>query len=106
MLKQPENVVIDFVAERNKRESIGQDPHYQAKINRMNKIELLEEMVRFQEDRSEKGQRSVAMMVRGKILFRALETNAETQELRILASSYRRHLELEMDSARRAPTSN
>lgn len=101
MLKQQENVVIDLVAERNKRETLGQDPHYQAKINRMNKIELLEEMVRFQEERTEKGQLSVTLMVRGKILFRALEINAETDELRTLAGSYRRHLEHEMELAKK-----
>ena len=96
MLKQNDNVV-DFVAERNKRGSVKQDPYYQMQINRMGKIELLEEMVRFQEERSQKGKLSLTMMVRGRILFRALETQAETDELRLLASSYRRHLENEIE---------
>ncbi len=98
MLKPPQENVIDLVAERNKRGSSQQDPYYQSKINRMNKIELLEEMVRFQEERTEKGQLTLTMMVRGRILFRALETHAETDELRLLASSYRRHLEHEIES--------
>ena len=97
MLKQQENV-IDFVVERNNRGLAKHDPYYQMQINRMNKIELLEEMVRFQEDRTAKGQLSLTMMVRGRILFRALETNAETDELRLLASSYRRHLEHEIEN--------
>ena len=96
MMKQRENV-IDLVAERNKRGTAQHDPYYQMQINRMNKIELLEEMVRFQEQRSAKEKLSLTMMVRGKILFRALELHAETDELRLLASSYRRHLEHEID---------
>lgn len=63
----------------------------------MSKMELLEEMVRFQEERSQRGQLTLTMMVRGRILFRALEINAETDELRLLASSYRRHLEHEIE---------
>ena len=105
MLKQQENV-IDLVAERNKRGAAQHDPYYQIQINRMNKIELLEEMVRFQEERSSKGQLSLTMMVRGKILFRALETHAETDELRLLASSYRRHLEHEIDHLLKKPSLN
>lgn len=96
MLKHHENI-IDLVAERNKRGIAQHDPYYQMKINRMSKIELLEEMVKYQEERSEKGRLTMTMMVRGKILFRALEVQAETEELRLLSSSYRRHLEHEID---------
>jgi hypothetical protein len=95
---KPELNVIDFVVERNKRGLAKHDPYYQMNINRMSKIELLEEMVRFQEERSAKSNLSLTMMVRGRILFRALETQAETDELRLLASSYRRHLEHEIES--------
>ena len=98
MMKQQENV-IDLTRERNKRGLAQHDPNYQSLINRMNKIELLEEMVRFQEERSEKGKLTLSMMVRGRILFRALELHAETHELRLLASSYRRHLEHEIELA-------
>lgn len=104
MLKQQQLNVIDLVAERNKREGNGSDPQYQSQINRMNKIELLEEMVRFQEDRSAKGKLTATMMVRGCILFGALESHAETDELRLLASSYRRHLEHELELVRRRPS--
>ena len=89
--------VIDIVAERNKRGTAKHDPYYQMQINRMGKVELLEEMVRFQEERSAKGNMSLTMMVRGRILFRALEISAETDELRLLTSSYRRHLEHEIE---------
>ena len=91
--------VIDLVAERNKRGMAKHDPYYQIQINRMSKMELLEEMVRYQDERSQKGKLTLTMMVRGRILFQALEMNAETDELRLLASSYRRHLEHEIELA-------
>ncbi len=96
-MKQQPADVIDIVAERNKRGTAKHDPYYQMQINRMGKVELLEEMVRFQEERGSKDM-SLTMMVRGRILFRALEINAETDELRLLASSYRRHLECEIET--------
>jgi hypothetical protein len=89
--------LIDLLTERSKRGLDKRDPYYQVVINRMSKMELLEEMVRFQEDRSQRDQLSLTMMVRGRILFRAIEINAETEELRLLASSYRRHLEHEIE---------
>ena len=73
-----------------------EDYPYQAKILVMDKLELLEEMVRFQEERSQRGHLNLQMMIRGKILFRALEQNAETHALKTLTKSYRKHLELEM----------
>lgn len=92
--------VFDLTTERNKRKQNSlHDADYQMIINRMSKIELLEEMVRFQEERTAKGNLTELMMVRGKILFRALELNAETDELRLLAGSYRRHLEHEIQHA-------
>ena len=97
MASEDGGTLIDLVAERNKRGMARHDPYYQILINRMNKMELLEEMVRFQEERSKKDNLRLTMMVRGKILFRALETTAETDELRLLASSYRRHLEHEIE---------
>lgn len=71
---------------------------YAARIQAMDKLELLEEMVRFQEERTRAGELSSAMMLRGRILFKALEETAETQELKLLTSSYRRHLEHEIES--------
>lgn len=72
------------------------DIEYRAKILGMDKLELLEEMVRFQEERSRIGHLTPRMMIEGKILFKALEDSAETNELRILTRSYRRHLEFEL----------
>jgi Tfp pilus assembly protein PilN len=99
MMNEDGGTVIDLVAERNKRGMAKHDPYYQIQINRMSKMELLEEMVRYQDERSLKGKLTLTMMVRGRILFQALEMNAETDELRLLASSYRRHLEHEIELA-------
>ncbi len=73
---------------------------YQAKILSMDKVELLEEMVRYQEERKSIGSLSHPMMVRGRYLFKALEENADTQELKILSRSYRRHLDHEIQALR------
>jgi len=105
MQKQPENI-ISLTDERNKRGLVQHDPYYQVQINRMTKIELLEEMVRFQEERTAKGKLSLSMMVRGRILFRALEVSSETDELRLLSSSYRRHLEHEIQDHVKSAQSN
>ena len=71
---------------------------YHARILGMEKHELLNEMIRFQEDRSKAGKLSPEMIVKGKILFAALEKSAETDALKSLSTSYRRHLELEYQS--------
>ncbi len=76
------------------------DHAYQARILSMDKLELLEEMVRFQEERSRLGHLTLTMMVRGRYLFSALEKASETNELRLLARSYRRHLEFELTAFR------
>lgn len=90
--------VISLAAARRIRELSAKDEEYayQARILGMDKLALLEEMVRFQQERSRVGELTVEMMARGKYLFKALETRAETQELQLLAKSYRRHLEHEM----------
>ena len=88
--------VVSLGAVREIRKAEREDPDYEAKIRGLDKLELLEEMVRFQEERSRVGRLTLSMMVRGKILFKALEETAETNELRLLTSSYRRHLDHEM----------
>ena len=88
------NVVINAARELKKAEV--EDAAYRSRIEAMDKLELLEEMVRFQEERSRIGYLTPSMMLRGKVLFAALEENAETRELQILTRSYRRHLEFEL----------
>lgn len=73
---------------------------YQARILSMTKVELLEEMVRFQEERKELGTLTHPLMIRGRHLFRALEESADSQELKILSRSYRRHLDYEIQAHR------
>jgi hypothetical protein len=88
--------VILLKAVREMKSGKDEENAYHARILGMDKLELLEEMVRFQEERTIVGQLTFPMMVKGKILFKALEGAAETQELRTLTRSYRRHLEYEM----------
>lgn len=78
-----------------------EDDSYHIRVLGMDKLELLEEMVRFQEERTRAGHLTLGMMIRGKHLFRELERTAETNEMRILTSSYRRHLEHELAAFRR-----
>jgi hypothetical protein len=94
--------ILDWIAARNKARMRTEDPYYQAKVNGMHMAELLEEMVAFHEKRSGKTRLSLTLMVRGRILFSALEAKATTRELRLLASSNRRHLEHEITLSLRA----
>ncbi|NDD91042.1 hypothetical protein EBZ37_03030 [bacterium] len=98
LVEKPQAKIIPISAARRLRTQSSRDEEYayQAKILGMDKLALLEEMVRFQQERSERGELSQEMMNRGKYLFKALEEKAETQELRLLARSYRRHLEFEL----------
>jgi hypothetical protein len=92
--------IVSLKAVREIKEAQNEDHAYHAQILGMSKVELLEEMVRFQEERSRLGHLTLQMMVRGKHLFKALEENAETHELRLLTRSYRRHLEYELAAFR------
>lgn len=87
-----------------KKSQEEEDPAYRAKIISLNKVELLEEMVHFQEERARKGRLTAQMMIRGKVLFRALEESAETEELRQFSRIYRKHLDYEFaDYLKRNP---
>lgn len=92
--------VISLRAFKALKDNDGEELAYRARILSMSKVELLEEMVTFQEERKEMGRLSQEMMIRGKHLFRALEETADTQELKILSRSYRRHLEHELAALR------
>jgi hypothetical protein len=87
-------IVIDFKTRMVMKEMPMLD--YQARILAMDKIGLLEEMVRFQEERSKSGVLTYQMMIEGRYLFEQLENIAETPELRDLTKQYRRHLEQEI----------
>ena len=93
--------VISLQLVRTQKEAETHQWDYHAKILGMDKLGLLEEMIRFQEERSLAGEQMPQdLMLRGKILFKALEENAETEELRILSRSFRRHLEFEIQQRR------
>lgn len=96
--------VVSIQAFREVKKAESDDPGYRARILLLEKHELLEEMIRFQEERTQVGRLTVDMMVRGRILFTALEDSAETEELRILTRSYKRHLDFELASFKNKPT--
>lgn len=98
--KPPMSNVVSLQAAREIREAETEDHAYRAQILGMDKLELLEEMVRFQEERSLLGRLTLPMMIRGRHLFKALEETAETQELKILTRSDRRHLDYELQDYR------
>ena len=76
------------------------DPSYGCRIGEMNILELLDEMVRFQQERSTTGHLTPKMMAEGIVLFKALEDNAISKELKLLAGSYHRHLQYELEGVR------
>jgi hypothetical protein len=87
--------VFDLQAARNKKAQLMTDPFYQKRIDGLDMMLLLEEMVKYQEQKP-KDKELVFSMVRGVILFTALEQKCNTDELRLLAGSYKRHLQHEL----------
>lgn len=92
--------VVSLRAYKSLKDSDAEELAYRARILSMSKVDLLEEMVRFQEERKTIGTLTPPLMVRGLHLFRALEESADSQELKILSRSYRRHLEYEIAALR------
>jgi hypothetical protein len=88
--------IVSLAVVRQIKKAAQEDLAYQAEILSMTKAELLEEMVRFQEERTRLGQLTLPMMVRGKYLFKALEESSESRELKNLTRAYKRHLEYEL----------
>jgi hypothetical protein len=74
-------------ARRKKNEN-----NYLDRLNKLSKLELLGEMVEFQEERSRKGRLDKDMRDRGFILFQCLIKAAETKELRDICANYLNHL--------------
>lgn len=97
--------VVSLRAFKALRDTDAEELAYRARILSMEKVELLEEMVRFQEERKTLGSLTPSLMLRGRHLFLALEECADSQELKILSRSYRRHLEYEIAAAREGKTS-
>ena len=92
------NQVISLAKVREAKQARENDLRYQEQLEKMDKLELLDEMIRFQEERTASGELTEKLMVRGLVLFQLLEAQAETHELRELARSYCRHLKLELDA--------
>ncbi len=88
--------IIDLSQFKSIQISKKEHSEYQLYIDSLDKLQLLNEMVNFQHQRSEKGKLDATLMTQGLVLFRRLEQEAESEGLRSLAHSYRRHLEHEL----------
>jgi hypothetical protein len=97
-MEYPMSNVVSLNAVRELRNAETSDPIYTALVLGMGKLELLNEMMSFQEERTRKGQLTFKMMVQGQILFKALESSAETDELKNLTRTYRKHLKCELEA--------
>lgn len=65
---------------------------WESYYNGLDKLELLEQMVNFQERRSRMKEFTPEMRQEGIALFSALERTAETPELRIMTANYVKRL--------------
>ena len=85
---------LNHAREVQRAETLAQD--YDRWLSRIDKAALLEEMVAFQRRRQDAGSLTLTLICQGRVLFRALERQAESEQLQILASSYSKHLEYEL----------
>jgi hypothetical protein len=74
------------------------DSQYLETLKAMDKLSLLEEMVKFQEEQSSVGQLSLTLIKKGMTLFQILEERSETRQLKELSRSYLRHLRYELEA--------
>jgi hypothetical protein len=65
---------------------------YEDKLKKMDRLDLLEEMVRYQEQRSNEKSLTLKIIYDGLALFKLISETCETPELRLLSQSYHRHL--------------
>lgn len=90
--------VYDLEAARNRKKNQFEDPLYEKQIGRMDRAHLLDELLKFNEARCKaKDPVNLFWTLRGIILFTAIEKKCVTEELVQLASSYRRHLEHQLE---------
>ena len=88
---------LTIYKELKRLEKIEDD--YRKKINLMDMIQLLDEVVKFQSHRQETGgNQTLAMMIIGRTLYREISKKATTVEMRILSNSYLKYVEFEIES--------
>ena len=74
---------------------------YIDKIRKMDKLELLQEMVYYQEEKGASRSATPDLIQRGLVLFRALVEIAESKELRDVCKNYYNKLNQEWDELHR-----
>jgi len=75
------------------------NPEYESTVAQMEKVTLLDEMIRFQDEQMKSKELTREQLIRGRILFQALLRSAETDELRKLSGDYKTRLEDEYKSS-------
>ena len=88
--------VVNLAAFRDIKEREFSNPFYQARIAKMDRLELVNEVIKFNEERYEHGGLNKELIVRGLILFKNMADNAETPNFKEFARTYCKHLELEL----------
>lgn len=88
--------VVSLVA---KKQAVIELREWASYIDSLDKLQLLEEMIKYQELRLREDRMSDLMIRQGQILFGALTQVAETKELRHMVIAY--HCNLNLELARR-----
>lgn len=64
------NNVVSLKVVREMKQATKSDPAYHARILSMDKLDLLEEMMRFQMERTQLGHLTLLMMIQGQVILR------------------------------------
>lgn len=72
------------------------NPAYAAKIAKMDRLDLVNEVIHFNEERYINGGLNKDLIIRGLLLFKNMGENATTQNFKEFAMTYCKHLELEL----------
>ncbi len=69
---------------------------YREELLIMPRIDLLQEMMKYQEEAEKLKTQPYPFLQKGSVLFSVIEFVAQTDDLRSIASAYRRHLDFQM----------
>jgi hypothetical protein len=90
------NEVVSIKAFREIKDQKNAHLEYQTQVAAMDKIQLLEEMTKLQDQRAKQKDLELSEMIKGVALFNMLHKTAETEALKELTRSYLRNLELQI----------
>lgn len=91
---------IPFLRKKTDTAMLARVASYTEIVDEMDKLELLEEMVRFQEKKLKDPKLSEENILRGMALFKNIILSAETKELHTLGQQLHSYLETELNRVR------